>query len=128
LNPDRYGKRAGNWSKWWSRWRHGLGVKGREKCFHAFRHTFKSTSRESNIHEDRHDALTGHSGGGEGRKYGGFPLSVLDEAMKQYEHPDFKLDWVWKPSADHWDRPVLKRRIQNQPATQKRTGTRRPAK
>lgn len=96
LTPDRYSKRGGNWGKWWSRWRKARGVTGRSKCFHAFRHTFKTSCRESEIGEDLHDAITGHSGGGIGRDYGKFSLKALDTAMQKVRHPEFNLNWVWE--------------------------------
>lgn len=106
LTPDRYAKRGGNWSKWWTRWRKTLGVNGRQKCYHAFRHNFKTACRESEIGEDLHDALTGHSGGGVGRDYGTFSLKALDIAMRKLRHAGFEFPWVWQPSTERWARRV----------------------
>ena len=47
--------------------------------------------------EELHDALTGHSGGGVGRSYGGgFGLEALAEALGRIEVPDAAkgLSWV----------------------------------
>jgi hypothetical protein len=53
------------------------------KVFHSFRHAFKDACRACGIHEEISDALTGHSGGGVGRTYGGqYPLKPLAKAIK----------------------------------------------
>ena len=43
--------------------------------------------REAAIEEEVHDALTGHAGGGVGRRYGnaGVPLAVLSEAVARHD-------------------------------------------
>lgn len=103
LSVDRFGNRGGNWSKWWARWRNRLGVSGRQKCFHAFRHNFKSACREAGIEEEGHDALTGHSGNGNiGRDYGKFSLRALTAVMMKVTHDGFKFNWVWQPSEAIW--------------------------
>jgi integrase len=96
LKPDaKYGRLGANWSKWWGRWRRVHGVNGRDKCFHAFRHVFKTAARAARIEEQYSDALTGHAGGGTGRDYGRFPLDVLNELIQQIRYPDLKFSWVW---------------------------------
>ena len=96
LKPDpKYGRLGANWSKWWGRWRRNLGLNGRDKCFHAFRHVFKTAARAAKIEEQYSDALTGHAGGGTGRDYGRFPLDVLNELTQQIRYPDLKFNWVW---------------------------------
>ena len=90
LTVDRFGKRSGNWSKWWGRYlRHaqGCGIADRTLVFHAFRHTFKTLCRAARIPEDVHDALTGHSIGQVGRLYGNMPVDVLVKAMATIELP-----------------------------------------
>ena len=89
------------WSKWFSRWRteHLKLASGEErKDFHSFRHTFKDMCREAAIEEEVHDALTGHAGGGVGRRYGnaGVPLAVLTEAVTRIKVPDVvaRLRWT----------------------------------
>ena len=104
LQPDRYGKRGGNWSKWWARWRKALGVDGSGKCFHAFRHTFKTACRNAGIEEEIHDAITGHSGGGIGRDYGDYPLEPLAAAMHKVCYPGFKFEWLWQATTAAWDK------------------------
>lgn len=91
LRPDVKGDRTGNWSKWWGRYaRRVIGITDKRKVFHSTRHSFKLVARACEIAEDVHDALTGHVGGGVGRKYGGeeYPLAPLFAAMQRYYLPD----------------------------------------
>ena len=97
LTPDTYDKRGGNFTKWWGLWRRKLGIGGRHRCFHAYRHTFKTACRGALIGEDLHDALTGHAGGGVGRDYGSFPLNALHDAMQKVRYPGLVFDWKWTP-------------------------------
>jgi integrase len=98
LKPDaKYGRLGANWSKWWGRWRKKLNLNGRDKCFHAFRHVFKTAARAAKIEEQYSDALTGHAGGGTGRDYGRFPVDVLNQMIQLIHYPDLNFDWVWQP-------------------------------
>ncbi|WP_042443048.1 DUF6538 domain-containing protein [Azospirillum sp. B510] len=64
------------------------GVRREGVCFHSLRHTFKNLCREAQIPEEVHDSLTGHSGGGVGRRYGGRPpLRVLADAVAKLKFP-----------------------------------------
>jgi len=85
LKADTKGVLTGNWSKWWRRYARRIGMHDERKVFHSFRHTFKDACREAGIHEEVHDALTGHSGGGAGRSYGSgnLSLAVLYQAIEQ---------------------------------------------
>lgn len=93
LKADHMGKLTGNWSKWWSRYARALGIKDKRKVFHSFRHSFKDACRECGIEEAIHDALTGHSGGGVGRSYGGhmYPLPPLVAAMEKLRYKSLDL-------------------------------------
>jgi integrase len=84
LKPDSIGNLTGNLSKWYGWHVRKLGITDPRKVFHSFRHTFKDACRAARITEEVHDALTGHSGGGVGRTYGGgVPLDVkADEIAK----------------------------------------------
>ena len=82
LRPDSLGKVTGRFSKWWTRYRRGLGVGDPRKPFHALRHTFKEACRAAGVEEEVHDAITGHSGGGVGRGYGRVPLAAKARAME----------------------------------------------
>ena len=64
------------------------GIKDDLKTFHSFRHTFKDMCREVGVEEAIGDALTGHAGGGMGRRYGaGFSLAVLASAIGKLRWP-----------------------------------------
>ena len=90
--------RSAAWSKWFGRYlRNTVGIKSPGKVFHSFRHTFKRMTRDAGLHEELHDALTGHAGGGSvGRRYGnGFSLASLADAMDRIAAPvDLsEIDW-----------------------------------
>lgn len=93
LKPDSRGKVSGNWSKWWGRWaREELKITDRRKVFHSFRHGWKDAARAAGLDEAVSDAITGHSGGGVGRRYGtrgnaGYPLAVLKVAIDRVSFP-----------------------------------------
>jgi integrase len=90
IKSDAEGRRAGPWSKWFNRYlRVTAKIEEPSKVFHSFRHTFKRVCRDAGIGEELHDALTGHSGGGVGRSYGGgFGLKALAEAIGRIEMPE----------------------------------------
>ncbi len=83
LQPDSLGQVTGRFSKWWTRYRRSLGITDARKPFHAFRATFKQACRAAGVGEEVHDAITGHSGGGVGRGYGGVPLAAKARAVKK---------------------------------------------
>ncbi|QDI82171.1 site-specific integrase [Methylorubrum populi] len=58
------------WTKWFGRYLSVHVVDSRAKTFHSFRHTFKRACREAGLSKEVHNALTGHAGGGVGRRYG----------------------------------------------------------
>ena len=99
IKSDAEGRRAGPWSKWFNRYlRVNAKVLDANKVFHSFRHTFKRMCRDAGIGEEMHDALTGHSGGGVGRSYGGgFGLKALAEAMRRIEVPEAVRGVAWTP-------------------------------
>jgi integrase len=77
LRRGSHGKLTAKFSQWWTKRGDELGVRvPRKKVFHSFRHSFKEACRNAEVGEEIHDALTGHSGGGVGRTYGGVPLRV----------------------------------------------------
>ena len=97
IKSDAQGRRAGPWSKWFNRYlRVAAKVEEKSKVFHSFRHTFKRMARDAGIGEELHDALTGHSGGGVGRSYGGgFGLKALAEALGSIEVPEAVRALTW---------------------------------
>lgn len=62
--------KAKAWTKWFGRYLGAHVVDHAAKTFHSFRHTFKRACREAGLSEEVHNALTGHAGGGVGRRYG----------------------------------------------------------
>ena len=96
VEADNEGRQNGPWSKWFNRYlRDKAGIDDRTKVFHSFRHTFKELARAAKLAEDVHDALTGHTGGGVGRQYGGFGLKVLAEELARIEAPDMVRGLRW---------------------------------
>jgi hypothetical protein len=77
---------TGRFSKWWTRYRRGLGIVDPRKPFHAWRHGFKEACRVAGVQEEVHDAITGHLGGGVGRGYGGVPLGAKAKAMAKVKY------------------------------------------
>lgn len=96
LNPDRYGTRSGNWSKWWVTWRRKIGVSGRGKRFHDLRHLFKTACRDAEIGKEIHDGLTGHAPNDVGGQYGEVSFSARLKAIQKFSYPDFTITWKWK--------------------------------
>jgi integrase len=74
-------------SKRFGRFLDRIGLADEKLVFHSFRHSFKERCREAGIHEEVHDALTGHSNGSVGRGYGGVPLKTLAEAVARLRFP-----------------------------------------
>jgi integrase len=89
LKRDTRGRLSGNWSKWWGRWcRETLSIADRRKVFHSFRHGWKDAARAAGVDAAISDAITGHSQGGVGSRYGtrgneGYPIAVLKAAIER---------------------------------------------
>jgi integrase len=67
-----------NFSKWFANFRKKLGINGRQKTFHSFRHTYRDALREAEISSERVQALGGWSSGRTEDDYGdGFKASTL---------------------------------------------------
>ena len=94
-----------NWSQRFSKCMRELGFRGR-KGLHSLRHNFKDALRAGGVPEDLSDALTGHSGGGVGRRYGArarhakqrhkviierFGMKRMVEAIEKVEYPSIDL-------------------------------------
>jgi integrase len=88
---------ADNWSKWFGRYITRLGISDDGPVFHSFRHNFKDALRSIGESEDINDALTGHAGGGVGRRYGAkdkalrFGMERLADAVAKVEYPGLSL-------------------------------------
>jgi hypothetical protein len=72
IKVDSIGRWSGNWSKWFSRYRNDIGLGGRWRDFHSFRHGWKTAARGAGIPKDIHDEITGHENGDVGSGYGKF--------------------------------------------------------
>ncbi|GEO17455.1 site-specific integrase [Microvirga aerophila] len=90
------------WTKWFGRYLGAHVVDHPAKTFHSFRHTFKRACREAGLSEEIHHALTGHSGGGVGRRYGrerradgsldrGISLQRLQREINKIAYSDLSL-------------------------------------
>lgn len=85
------------WSKWFGRYIRRVGLNNKSRVFHSFRHGFKDALRAAGVSEDLNDALTGHSGGGVGRRYGAkemtrrFGLTRLNDAVAAVRYPGLDL-------------------------------------
>ena len=86
LKPNPSGYYGANFGKRWAEYlRKQVGLNSSANPSHGFRHTFKTQCRKVGIHEDVHDAITGHAGGSSvGRDYGEMPLSRIAEELKKY--------------------------------------------
>jgi integrase len=94
--------KAKAWTKWFGRYLAVHVVDHPAKTFHSFRHTFKRACREAGLGEEIHHALTGHSGGGVGRRYGrerradgsfdrGISLQRLQHEINKISYPNVPL-------------------------------------
>jgi integrase len=88
---------AESWSKWFGRYLTKIGIADDGPVFHSFRHNFKDALRQRGESEDINDALTGHSGGGVGRRYGAkgmaarFGMDRLADAVAKVAYPGLSL-------------------------------------
>ncbi|HZQ01362.1 MAG TPA: DUF6538 domain-containing protein [Reyranella sp.] len=83
IKQDSIGRWAGNWGKWFGRYRTSIGLGARWKDFHSFRATWKTAARGAYIPEEIHDEITGHDTGSVGRGYGKVPIPVLVDALEK---------------------------------------------
>ncbi|SFH55315.1 hypothetical protein SAMN05216299_12160 [Nitrosospira sp. Nsp14] len=92
LRVDSHRSLTGNFSKWWGRYaRKVIRIEDERKVFHSFRHSFKDACRNSGIHQEIHDAFTGHAGGNVGSTYGSGPwLPRLAEEMARLKYEGLK--------------------------------------
>jgi integrase len=93
LKADSHRSQTANFSKWWGRYvRKIIGIEDGRKVFHSFRHAFKDACRNSGIHQEIHDAFTGHSGGNVGSSYGSGPsLRRLEEEMSKLKYGNLRI-------------------------------------
>jgi integrase len=79
---ERYGAK---WGEWFSSYRKSLGLSGRDKVFHSFRHTFKDVCGASKIPDKIQRQLMGHAPIDVADSYGvGFSFTDIAEALATY--------------------------------------------
>lgn len=105
LEADSSGKRTKGWSKWFGEYLDTLDITDARLVFHSFRHSFKDATREVGMDDGVSNAIMGHSGGGEGKRYGkrnkGYPVRVLAAAMAKIEYRGLDLGALYvKARAD----------------------------
>lgn len=83
---NRYGKAV---EQWFARYLDALGIKGKDKVFHSFRHTFENKAIEMKLHTEHQNALGGWSNGGVGQRVYGGHLSIpnLYEEISKINYP-----------------------------------------
>lgn len=74
------------WGAWFGKYLRGpqVGIADKGLTFHSFRHTFKHFCRASEVPEDHHDAMTGHTTAEVARRYGsaeGYPVGPLQKSV-----------------------------------------------
>lgn len=76
-------------SMWFARYLKGLGIEGRNKVFHSFRHTVKPYLRDAGISQEYQNAICGWSASDIGeRVYGGeIPIKVLYQEISKLQYP-----------------------------------------
>jgi integrase len=106
LTPGPKGGFGEAFSKWFGRYKRGLGIDNPSSVFHSFRHGFKDALRAAGVNEDVNDALTGHSGGNSVARGSGwkdmvrrFGFPTLAGAVDKVEYPGLNLaELRWTPS------------------------------
>lgn len=76
-------------SMWFARYLKGLGINGRNKVFHSFRHTVKPYLRDARISQEYQNAICGWSTSDIGERiYGGeIPIKILYEEISKLSYP-----------------------------------------
>jgi integrase len=103
VSPQRPGG-AKAWTKWFRRYLNSIAITDTRKVLHSLRHGFKDALRAAGIPEDLNDALTGHTLGTVGRRYGAkaivqrFGMPRLVEAIAKVSYSKLDLSAVrWQP-------------------------------
>lgn len=88
LKPDVQGKRSGNWSKWFGRYKRQLGLIDKRKVFHSFRHGFIDACRTAGIQTEVRDVLVGHANDSVAAEYGEgrYPIAPLFDAIQRVKY------------------------------------------
>jgi integrase len=86
LKPNRYGKIAQNWSKWYNRSRREWGIIRPRADFHAIRHTVKTRLRNAEGDHEAKLKLVGHSSGNVSENYGSVSPKAMKKLIDQIEY------------------------------------------
>lgn len=97
---DRSEKRrslSSAWGAWFGRYLDSIGITDKQLTFHSFRHTFKHFCRASEVPEDHHDAMTGHTTPEVARRYGsaeGYPIGPLQRSVEALRFSSLDLSGI----------------------------------
>lgn len=92
LRPAAHGSFSHNLSRWFSKYRHDLGLSDPATVFHSFRHGFLDAARDAAIPEELAHALGGWTTGGVATKYGNKRrVTLLSRELAKVSHAPFSL-------------------------------------
>ncbi|MBX3485782.1 site-specific integrase [Phenylobacterium sp.] len=92
LRAGSKGSYSHGFSKWFGRFKKGVGFSGRALVFHSFRHGFRDACRRAEIPEETALALGGWAGINQATNYGDrSAVPVLEKAVQKIEYGDFDL-------------------------------------
>ena len=89
LTYAQYNHYADKMSKWFGRYLESIGISGKRKVFHSFRHTVKPELRDANVGREYQNAICGWEGIDTGeRVYGSnFPIEILYNEICKLQYP-----------------------------------------
>jgi integrase len=92
LRAGSKGSYSHGFSKWFGRFKKGVGFSERALVFHSFRHGFRDACRRAEIPEETALALGGWAGINQATNYGDrSAVPVLEKAVQKIEYGDFDL-------------------------------------
>ena len=87
LTYAQYNHYADKMSKWFGRYLESIGISGKRKVFHSFRHTVKPELRDANVGREYQNAIWEGIDTGE-RVYGSnFPIEILYNEICKLQYP-----------------------------------------
>lgn len=89
LTYAQYNHYADKMSKWFGRYLESIGISGKRKVFHSFRHTVKPELRDANVGREYQNAICGWEGIDTGeRVYGSnFRIEILYNEICKLQYP-----------------------------------------
>lgn len=81
---DKYGAKSTKFASWWGQVVREQGINVHQPT-HAFRHTFKTMLRTLGASDRVNDAITGHTSGSVGDKYGTVYLATKKDVIEWIE-------------------------------------------